>query len=120
MSKIDFDDLSSEQPVQQQQREASEQEGINSRIEELRLLGKEPAVSPDEAMSMDTSVLVMSIVKFPELIGELAMGASLSAGNKEVFNDILNSAKTIGESLTNCGAELDARIPARTAKDTKE
>jgi hypothetical protein len=111
MSKIDVEDLSNE---------AAEYNplsgGVKERLKELRTLAHEDVISEEDAMKMPTSVLVLSIVKFPELIGELGMGMGIATDQKEA-EELVMAAQNVAASMKACGAELDARIPPRAKSD---
>ena len=115
MSKIEIEDKTVESASEFNPMEA----GMRERLQELRSLAHEDIISEEDAKKMSTSVLVLSIVKFPELIGELAMGMGLFSGQKE-GEELLLAAQNVGASMKARGEELDAWIPARMKPDEEE
>ena len=91
-----------------------EAELLQARINQIIELGVEGAISPDDAKTMPTSVLVMSVIKFPDLIMEAGSLLPAAMGeSQEMVNGIKASMQAVSESLKNCCMELDERIPSR-------
>ncbi len=115
MTKIDVDDLTGiDEDVESiDELMISQEEAFASRVAELRRMGDDLPVSEDEAKSLATSVLVLSIVKFPELVEEIGIAMGMSQGDTLAQVDLIKTMQCLNEAFAICSAELDIRLPPR-------
>lgn len=107
---IDFDDIS-ELNVAAPDEDAL----IKARIQQIRALVSEGAITAENALEMPTSILVMSIIKFPDLLVEAGslIPYATEAGDAETVQELHTALNVISESLNACVVELDERCPSR-------
>lgn len=98
----------------------SQEEAFASRVTELRRMGDDLPVSEDEAKSLATSVLVLSIVKFPELVEEIGIAMGMSAGDTVAQVDLIKTMQCLNTAFAACSAELDIRLPPREEPEEEE
>ena len=122
MTKIDVDDLTGmvDDDESFEGMMVSQEEAFASRIVELRGMGEDMPVDAGEVESLPTSVLIMSIVKFPELVEEIGIAMGMSAGDPEAQLDLIKTVQCLNAAFAACTEEVDTRIPARAEPAEEE